>query len=155
MDQRLNAKRRCLNIKKEVKEKIPTKFPAEIDERIYFNDIDLKQVAIMQRFYQYINLGLYAKAFELLDSSEAFYYGAWLLNMLEDRLYIIGDYISKIEKPKIFSYGTSEPPIENLNNEEYYNWIDVDTNNVSSADPINKLWHWDGSVRLDGTEIFL
>lgn len=155
MDQRLNAKRRCLNIKKEVKEKILTKFPAEIDERIYFNDIDLKQVAIMQRFYQYINLGLYAKAFELLDSSEAFYYGAWLLNMLEDRLYIIGDYISKIEKPKIFSYGTSEPPIENLNNEEYYNWIDVDTNNVSSADPINKLWHWDGSVRLDGTEIFL
>lgn len=155
MDQRLNAKRRCLNIKKEVKEKIPTKFPAEIDERIYFNDIDLKQVATMQRFYQYINLGLYAKAFELLDSSEAFYYGAWLLNMLEDRLYIIGDYISKIEKPKIFSYGTSEPPIENLNNEEYYNWIDVDTNNVSSADPINKLWHWDGSVRLDGTEIFL
>ena len=155
MDQRLNAKRRCLNIKKEVKEKIPTKFPAEIDERIYFNDIDLKQVATMQRFYQYINLGLYTKAFELLDSSEAFYYGAWLLNMLEDRLYIIGDYISKIEKPKIFSYGTSEPPIENLNNEEYYNWIDVDTNNESSADPINKLWHWDGSVRLDGTEIFL
>lgn len=155
MDQRLNAKRRCLNIKKEVKEKIPTKFPAEIDERIYFNDIDLKQVATMQRFYQYINLGQYAKAFELLDSSEAFYYGAWLLNMLEDRLYIIGDYISKIEKPKIFSYGTSEPPIENLNDEEYYNWIDVDTNNVSSADPINKLWHWDGSVRLDGTEIFL
>ena len=102
----------------------------------------------MQRFYQYLNLGLYTKAFELLDSSEAFYYGAWLLNMLEDRLCIIGDYISKI-------YGTSEPPIDNLKNDEYYNWIDIDTNSVSTADSINKLWHWDGSMQFDGTKIFL
>lgn len=84
----------------------------------------------MQRFYQYINLGLYTKAFELLDSSEAFYYGAWLLNMLEDRLCVIGDYISKIEKPKIFLYDTSEPSIDNLKKDEYCNWIDIDTNSL-------------------------
>lgn len=144
-----------IKITNEVIEKIPTKFPNEIDDRIYFHDIDLKQLSTMQRFYQYINLGLYTKAFELIDSSEAFFYGAWLLNMLEDRLYIIGDYISKIEKPKIFLYGTSEPSINNLNKDEYYNWIDVDTNSVSSIDPIDKLWHWDGSILMNGTEIFL
>lgn len=109
----------------------------------------------MQQFYQYLGLDLYTKAFELLDSSEAFYYGAWLLNMLEDRLCIIGDYISKIEKPKIFLYGTTEPPIDNLKKDEYYNWIDIDTDSVSTADPINKLWHWDSSMQFDGTKVFL
>lgn len=100
-----------------------TKFPKEIDERIYFQDINLSQIPIMQEYYKYLSLGLYTKASELINSSEAFCYGAWLLNMFEDRLYIIGDYISKLEPVKLnLLYVGVEPADKDL--EDGISWID-------------------------------
>ena len=96
----------------EVKAKIPTKFPNDIDDRIYFQDIDLKQAETMQQFYSYLDSGAYSRAFELLNNSEAFFYGAWLLNMFEDRLSIIGGYISNIKSDDLtpcLLYSGTEP----------------------------------------------
>ena len=60
---------------------IKTKYPNEIDERIFFQDINIDQVPIMKNFYSILNTGDYDRASELLNNSEVFFYGAWLLNV--------------------------------------------------------------------------
>lgn len=115
--------REMIFITAEIKEKMITRFPKEIDERIYFQDINLSQISIIQEYYKYLNLGLYSKASELINGSEVFCYGAWLLNMFEDRLCVIGEYISNLEPVKLnLLYGTTEPTDEDL--EDDISWID-------------------------------
>ena len=101
---------------------IQTKFPSEIDSRIFFIDVDLSQVPIMKNYYTLINAGEYSRASELLNNSEVSFYGAWILNLLENRLCAIGNYVMGLEKNKLMTYSNSEP-----SNDEIYegmNWID-------------------------------
>lgn len=116
------AIKEAIKITDEVKAKIPTKFPNGIDERIFFQDIDLGQAEIMKLFHIHLNSGAYTRAFEVLNNSEAFFYGSWLLNMFEDRLNIIGNYVSKLEKPKTYLYKNAEPDANELS--EGICWID-------------------------------
>ena len=81
---------------------INTKFPQYIDERIFFQDINLTQVPIMNHYYSLLNSNNYEKASEFLNNSEVFFYGAWILNLLEERLCTIGSYLLNL------------PPIEPL-----------------------------------------
>ena len=88
---------------------IETKFPTEIDKRQFFPDISRDQVYIMNTYNDYIANGEYEKASEFLNNSEVFFYGAWLLNMFENRLHAIGDYLINTEKSKLTIYENSEP----------------------------------------------
>lgn len=97
-----------------------TKFPTEIDSRIFACDINLKQVPIMQEYYRYLESGNYTRATELLNNSDVFFYGAWTLNLLENRLCAIGDYVMQLEKPTLVTYQSTEP----RNAYQGMNWID-------------------------------
>ena len=59
-----------------------TKFPSEIDNRIFVQDISINQVPIMQEYYKYLESGNYTRVTELLNNSDVFFYGAWVLNLL-------------------------------------------------------------------------
>ena len=97
-----------------------TKFPQEIDQRMFFSDICIDQVPIMQEYYKLLNAGNYDMASDLLNNSEVSFYGAWLLNMWENRLNAVGDYVMKLEKPKLITYQSAEPK----NVYQGMNWID-------------------------------
>ena len=86
-----------------------TKFPSEIDDRIFAQDISINQVQIMQEYYRYLESGNYTRATELLNNSDVFFYGAWALNLLEERLHAIGDYVMKENKPDLVTYSDTEP----------------------------------------------
>ena len=86
-----------------------TKFPSEIDDRIFAQDISINQVPIMQEYYRYLESGNYTRATELLNNSDVFFYGAWVLNLLENRLCAIGDYVMQLEEPDLVTYSGTEP----------------------------------------------
>ena len=98
-----------------------TKFPFDIDNRIFWQDMNLSQTLIMQKYYTYLNAGNYDKASELLNNSDVFFYGAWILNLLENRLYAMENYLmNEEEKPTLVTYQSTEP----RNAYEGMNWID-------------------------------
>ena len=100
---------------------ITTKFPTQIDDRVYFSDISISQIPVMKQFYNLLNTGAYTKASELLENSEVFYYGAWCLNLLENRLYAIGNNVIDLEEINLIKYSESEPS-EEL--DDCYTWIE-------------------------------
>ena len=86
-----------------------TKFPQEIDDRIFWQDLQIYQTPIMQKYYTYLNAGNYDEASDLLNNSDVFFYGAWILNLLENRLYAIEKYVFGLDKNKIVEYQRTEP----------------------------------------------
>ena len=97
-----------------------TKFPQEIDNRIFWQDLQIYQTTIMQKYYTYLNAGNYDEASDLLNNSDVFFYGAWILNLLENRLYAIEKYVFGLDKNKIVEYQRTEP----LNVSQGTVWID-------------------------------
>ena len=89
-------------------------FPSKIDDRIYFSDISINQVPIMNRYYSLLSNGNYTQASELLNNSEVYSYGAWCLNLIENRLYAIGNYVMNLEDINLVTYSESEPVISEL-----------------------------------------
>ena len=63
-----------------------TVFPNGVDELQFFSDISIDQVPIMENYLRLLNSGNYTSASEYLKNSGVFYYGAWFLNMMENRL---------------------------------------------------------------------
>ena len=104
-----------------------SKFPAEIDDRIFFQDINVSQIPVMNDYYQYLNAENYTKASELLNNSEVFFYGAWLLNLLENRLYVIESHLINTKKNKLTEYSDSQPVESELYNG--MNWVGDDVLN--------------------------
>ena len=88
---------------------ISTKFPQSIDDRIFFQDISPEQIPIMKQYYSILKNGNYTKASEFLNNSGVFSYGAWCLNLLENRLYAIGNYVMNLENINLVNYSKSEP----------------------------------------------
>ena len=86
-----------------------TKFPQEIDDRSFWQDLQIYQTPIMQKYYTYLNAGNYDEASDLLNNSDVFFYGAWILNLLENRLYAIEKYVFGLDKNKIVEYQRTEP----------------------------------------------
>lgn len=101
--------------------KVNTKFPQQIDDRIFFSDISVYQVPIMKHYYALLNSGAYTKASELLNNSEVFFYGAWCLNLLENRLFAIGNYVMDLDGVDLLINSTIEPSTSNIDNN--YTWI--------------------------------
>ena len=83
-----------------------SKFPNEIDDRLFLSDVSISQVPIMNEYRTLLNKGDYSSASALLNDSGVFYYGAWILNLLEDRLCKIGEAIINEEDHSLMTYNT-------------------------------------------------
>lgn len=99
-----------------------TIFPSGIDDGVFFQDISIDQVPIMKNYYRLLNNGNYTSASEYLNNSEAFSYGAWCLNLIENRLYAIGNYLLKQEDLNLVTYSETEPSTEDLC--DGFSWIE-------------------------------
>ena len=86
-----------------------TVFPNDVDELQFFSDISIDQVPIMENYLRLLNSGNYTSASEYLKNSEVFYYGVWFLNMMENRLRTIGNYLTNLEDLELVTYSDSEP----------------------------------------------
>ena len=86
-----------------------TVFPNDVDELQFFSDISIDQVPIMENYLRLLNSGNYTSASEYLKNSGVFYYGAWFLNMMENRLRTIGNYLTNLEDLNLVTYSDSEP----------------------------------------------
>lgn len=86
-----------------------TKFPTEIDSRIFFQDISIDDLDVWEQHKTLISSESYTKASELLNDSEIDFYGAWLLNLLENRLEAIGSFLLQKNKPNLQVYSSVEP----------------------------------------------
>ena len=86
-----------------------TVFPNGVDELQFYSDISIDQVPIMEKYLRLLNSGNYTSASEYLKNSGVFYYGAWFLNMMENRLRTIGNYLTNLEDLNLVTYSDSEP----------------------------------------------
>ena len=86
-------------------------YPDGIDPLIFYQDCDIDHRHILGEYYQLIINDHYSQASELLNDSEIDFYGAWLLNMIEDRLFATEDNIDVWveEKPILNIYSTTPP----------------------------------------------
>lgn len=85
-------------------------FPEDIDSRLFMSDIDLEHLDIFRQYQNLIQRKMYDKASNLLKHSDSFYYGSYILNTLEDRLYRLGQYlVEKSDKEPIEYYQIENP----------------------------------------------
>lgn len=100
---------------------VNTKFPSQIDDRVFAMDISIDQAPIMKHYYTLLNSGAYTKASEYLNNSEVFFYGAWCLNLLENRLHAIGEFLLEQNDLNLMIYSETEPSKSNL--QDGFTWI--------------------------------
>ena len=86
-----------------------TIFPSGIDSRVYAQDITLNDLETFSKYQTYLTQGKYSEASVLLNNSDAYFYGAWMLNLLEKRLKAIGNYLITLEED-ILTYGSETEP---------------------------------------------
>lgn len=84
-------------------------YPNGIDSRVYAQDINIENVSIINDYQSLLAQGEYPKASALLNNSDAYFYGAWMLNLLENRLNLIGKNVMEMIKPKLTIYQSEEP----------------------------------------------
>ena len=86
-------------------------YPEGIDPLIFYQDCDIDHKSILGEYYQLINNDHFQQAATLLNNSEIDFYGAWLLNMIEDRLRATEENIDVWvgEKP-VLTIVSSSPP---------------------------------------------
>ncbi len=87
-----------------------TKYPKSIDDRIFFQDVCIDKLDIMDKYQRMIKSGAYSSASDYINKANVSFYGAFLLNMLEVRLIAIENYVVYVmEKPDIVAYTDTEP----------------------------------------------
>lgn len=85
-------------------------YPNEVDELIFYSDLDLKHKEIADKFYSLLYAKKYNEAKALLESEETNgLHGnfASLYNMLENRIYNLQEHISTRKKRELIFYGTA------------------------------------------------
>ena len=63
-----------------------TVFPYGIDSRVYAQDITLNDLEIFSKYQTLLAQGKYTEASVLLNNSDAYFYGAWMLIMWQNNL---------------------------------------------------------------------
>ena len=89
-----------------------TVFPkGEIDKRVYAQDITLNGLEIYSKYQTLLAQGKYTEASELLNSEDThvYFYGAWMLNLLENRLQAIGTFLKDLKKDVLTLGSETEP----------------------------------------------
>jgi len=79
----------------------------DIDSRLYFSDISINKEPIMNEYQRLLSLGQYDDALNLIQDED--FYGAWLLNLLENRVHNLYIYINELIKPTLGIYQDEEP----------------------------------------------
>lgn len=76
-------------------------YPDKIDPLIFFQDVSLDNIEIMNRYDNLIKQGKYSEASEYINSqSDICGYFANFLNAIENRIYSLQEYLLTIKKPK-------------------------------------------------------
>lgn len=76
-------------------------YPDKIDPLIFFQDISLDNVEIMNAYDNLIKQGKYSEASEYINSQSSICgYFADFLNAIENRIYNLQEYLLTIKKPK-------------------------------------------------------
>ena len=86
-----------------------TIFPNGIDSRVYAQDITLNDLETLSKYQTLLTEGKYKETSELLNNSDVYFYGAWMLNLLEKRLQAIGNYLVNL-KEDVLTYASETEP---------------------------------------------
>lgn len=84
-------------------------YPDGIDSRVFFSDLSLEHVDLMNQYQSLIAQNKYSDASKLVNESDASFYGAWIYNLLDYRLCNIGNYLLTKEQPKLITFQSEEP----------------------------------------------
>lgn len=85
-------------------------FPNGIDSRIFYSDCNIENLPVLENYKQLLSVGKYTDAKNLLENSDIDYFGAWILNLLENRLYALERYLKEdVAKPELVFYSDTEP----------------------------------------------
>ena len=86
-------------------------YPHDVDPLIFYQDADIERYPFLNRYYQLINANDFDAAKAYIQSLDIDYYGAWLLNTIENRLQATQDNIDYWvgEKPKLVIHKALEP----------------------------------------------
>lgn len=79
----------------------------DIDNRLYFSDISINKESMMNEYQSLLSQGRFDDALDLIQDED--FYGAWLLNLLENRLHNLYIYIDGLDKPVLETYQIGEP----------------------------------------------
>lgn len=86
-------------------------YPEGIDPLIFYQDCDYDHKGILGEYYQLIINNHFEQAAELMHNSDIDYYGAWLLNMIEDRLRTTEENIDVwVDAKPILTIRSATPP---------------------------------------------
>ena len=88
---------------------VNTNFPNKVDDRVFYNDIDLEHLHILDQYKTLLTNSNYDEASKLLQDSNIDYFGSWLLNLFELRIRTTQEYLLTKEKPKLHTYSSTEP----------------------------------------------
>ena len=98
---------------------VTSNFPYAIDDRIYFQCVSIDQVPTKTAYEGFYNNGQYTDASLVLNNANMDFYGASVLNMLENRIIAIENYVLTLIKPDLTAYQQNEPAGVPKN----YTWI--------------------------------
>lgn len=85
-------------------------YPDKIDPLIFFQDVNLSKVEIMNTYDNLIKQGKYTEANEYINNQEGIYgYFADFLNAIENRIYNLQTHLLTIEPKQPFIYSDEEP----------------------------------------------
>ena len=101
-------------------------FPDAIDDRIYMQEVSLSKLDEKQEYDDLRDDGNYSEAMQVLEGSSVDYFGAPILNHIENRFVKLEEYLPTIEKPDWSMYSTKEPNTTLLNLKDNYTWVGPD-----------------------------
>lgn len=120
-----------------MREKGQSYYPSLIDPLIFYQDANIDTYPLLNRYYEILNSNDFDTAKAYIQSIDIDYYGSWLLNKIEDRLYTTEDHIDEVvgEKPKLVIYNALEPQHSEFT-DECRSW----TGDIGKI-ITNKFWH--------------
>ena len=87
-------------------------YPDKIDPLIFFQDVDLEKIDIMNTYDDLIKKGKYTEADEYINNQSGICgYFADFLNAIENRIYNLQTHLLTIEPKQPFIYSDEEPEI--------------------------------------------
>lgn len=102
-------------------------YPDKIDPLIFFQDVNLEQLEIMDTYNDLIKKGKYTEANEYINSQSGICgYFADFLNAIENRIYNLQTHLLTIEPKQPFIYSDEEPIL--TQEEGTYNFLANYTN---------------------------
>lgn len=89
-------------------------YPSKIDPLIFFQDVSLDNIEIMNTYNEMISKGKYSEASKYINKQEGIYgYFADFLNAIENRIYNLQEHLLTIKPKQPFISSDTEPKIVN------------------------------------------